>query len=459
MRYSILLGLMLITTTGCVTESVYLGSDKPVVENKIDNAKAARTRISLALKYLTSGDSAQAKYNLELAANFSPDSPEVHYTMAYYYQQVGENDAAKKSYLYAISLDPDDPNTLNNYGVFLCGLGEYDRASEYILRAIAVPSYLLVANSYENLALCAIENNEFVDAEQYLEASLRHGPSRGSSLINLSALYYAKSDLHRAQKLMQRYERSGLISSRSLMLFYLIENRMGHIEKAGGLSVMLQETYGSSIEARQIKQNKISNSEFERLRERFRKNELGKLRSEFETDVSTITKKPTVKILKRKSQKQQRTAETVVQSTSEVVTKPTGSTATHQQQTVQTEVTETPRHSTVKPNNLQLKNKPYHLVKQGESLFAISVKYNVKLAKLLQWNNLAEDTPVYPGAKIYLESPNAYHLVEDGDTLYAISVKYNVLLEKIAQWNNVNDSTVLNPGDKIFIEDPKIYAL
>jgi LysM repeat protein len=43
--------------------------------------------------------------------------------------------------------------------------------------------------------------------------------------------------------------------------------------------------------------------------------------------------------------------------------------------------------------------------------------------------------------------------------LYAISVKYNVLLEKIAQWNNVNDSTVLNPGDKIFIEDPKIYAL
>jgi type IV pilus assembly protein PilF len=126
---------------------------------------------------------------------------------------------------------------------------------------------------------------------------------------------------------------------------------------------------------------------------------------------------------------------------------------------VQTEVTETPRHSTVKPNNLQLKNKPYHLVKQGESLFAISVKYNVKLAKLLQWNNLAEDTPVYPGAKIYLESPNAYHLVEDGDTLYAISVKYNVLLKKIAQWNNVNDSTVLNPGDKIFIEDPKIYAL
>jgi type IV pilus assembly protein PilF len=214
------------------------------------------------------------------------------------------------------------------------------------------------------------------------------------------------------------------------MLFYLIENRMGHIEKAGGLSVMLQETYGSSIEARQIKQNKISNSEFERLRERFRKNELGKLRNEFETDAPTIAKKPAVKILKRKSQPQQRTAETVVQNTSEIVTKPTGSTATHQQQTVQTEVTETTRHSTVKPNNIQLKNTPYHLVEQGESLFAISVKYNVKLAKLLQWNNLAEDTPVYPGAKIYLESPNAYHLVEDGDTLYAISVKYNVLLEK-----------------------------
>ncbi|WP_372770465.1 type IV pilus biogenesis/stability protein PilW [Pseudoalteromonas sp.] len=465
MRRSILVGVAVLATTGCVTESVYVGSDKPVVENRIDNDEAARTRISLALKYLASGDSTQAKYNLERAAKFSPKLPEVHYTTAYYYQQVGENELAKDSYLRAIDIAPNDPNTLNNYGVFLCGLGEYDEASEYILRAIEVPSYLRVSQSYENLALCAIENNEFDEAEEYLEASVKHSPSRGSSLVNLSAIYYAKSDLHRAQTFMNRYEKSGRISSRSLMLSYLIESRMGHIEKASTLALTLQQTYGNSIEAKQLKQKKTADSEFERLREKYRKNELSKLKKELNPDGKAAIKKPKVKVVKRKAPAE----ETQVTASEKVdvepqaqveVAKPIPQVTKNEVVLAQAKKAEDAGEKVEQvATPLKLVETPYHIMKGGENLFSVSVKYNVKLAKLLEWNGLTENDPVFAGTKIYLNNPNVYHLVKDGDTLFSISVKYNLRMKTLAEWNDIQESATLSPGNKIILVNPKTYAL
>lgn len=466
MRQSLLVGLALVATTGCVTESVYVGSDKPVVENKINNDEAARTRISLALKYLASGDSTQAKYNLERAARFSPKLPEVHYTMAYYYQQVGENELAKEAYLTAIDIDPKDPNTLNNYGVFLCGLGEYDKASEYILRAIEIPSYLRVSQSYENLALCAIENNEFSEAEEYLEASVKHNPARGASLINLSAIYYAKSDLHRAQQMMQRYERSGRISSRSLMLSYLIESRMGHMEKANKLALTLNQTYSKSLESKQLTEKKTNNNEFERLREQYRKSELSKLKKELNADGQAVVKKPKVKVVKRKSDKANTTvnisestqSQSAVQAPPEEVIVEKVEPIKELAPTPQPESKEQAAEVTDRVP-LQQVETPYHIMKGGENLFSVSVKYNVKLAKLLEWNGLSENDPVFAGTKVYVNNPNVYHIIQDGDTLFSISVKYNIRVKQLAEWNDISETDTLSPGNRILLVNPKTYAL
>jgi len=138
MRSILALTLSALALSGCVSESSYNGSNKPVVKNKINNAGAARTRIALALQYLKAGNNSQAKYNLERASEFAPNLPEVHYSLAYYYQQVGENARADKAYQKALDIKPDDPNTLNNYGVFLCGIDEYDRATDQFLKAIVV---------------------------------------------------------------------------------------------------------------------------------------------------------------------------------------------------------------------------------------------------------------------------------------------------------------------------------
>ncbi|MBS3797471.1 type IV pilus biogenesis/stability protein PilW [Pseudoalteromonas sp. BDTF-M6] len=299
MRKLLVTSISLLALGGCVTESTYVGSDKPVVEKKINNVEAARTRISLALNYLSQGESTQAKYNLERAAKFAPELPEVHYSIAYYYQQVGEKQRAKDAYEKALSLEPNDPNTLNNYGVFLCDIGEYDLAVDKFMAAIEIPSYLRVAQSYENLALCALEFDKFDAAETFLEDSLQHSSLRPSSLINLAAVKYAKSDFYNAQQVLNRYERTGRVSSRSLLLGYLIQERMGHIEDARKLAETITVTYPSSLEARIIREQRYSASEFEQLREKYRRIKLNELQESMDGNV--IVAKPKIKVVKKKA--------------------------------------------------------------------------------------------------------------------------------------------------------------
>ncbi len=486
MRHSFIAIVALIASTGCVTESVYVGSEKPVVENEINNDEAARTRISLALKYLASGDSMQAKYNLERALKFSPKLPEAHYSMAYYYQQVGEYELAKRFFESAIDADPKNPDTLNNYGVFLCSIEEYDQAADYMLQAIDIPSYLRVAESYENLALCAIENDEFDKAQDYLKASVKHSPLRGSALINLSAISYAKSELHRAQDYLKRYEKSGRISSRSLMLSYLVENRMGHIELANAKKNTILQTYQTSVEARQLSQKRVDNSEFERLREKYRKSELKKLKKEI-THTEQGAKKPKIKVVKRKNSDATSAEKTAVANqiatpneqakpvvAQVAVNNPTKTEKIAKEQEESKKLTPAPvpkeeilpsqaaivePQEEVRSNLVKVFEAPFHIMKAGENLFSVSVKYNVKLQKILDWNGLSESDPVYAGTKIYLNNPNVYHLVVEGDTLFSISVKYNVLMKKLAQWNELSEDSMLVPGSKILLVNPETYRL
>lgn len=653
MRSLLALTISALALTGCVTENSYDGNDKPVVENKINNTGAARTRIALALEYLSTGNSSQAKYNLERAASFSPDLPEVHYSFAYYYQQVGENVQADKAYQKAIKIDPNDPNTRNNYGVFLCGIDEYDRATEQLLKAIAIPSYIRVAESYENLALCAIEFDDFDNAEKYFKSAINHSSMRASSLISLAALYYAKSDLHRAKEILERYENSGQVSSRSLLLSYLVEQRMGHIEKAETTAAMILQTYPTSSEAGIIREQKIKRSEFEILRSQYRQAKLDELQAN--SPAGEVISAPKIRIVKKKkapatstsaqsittptmavknnnassneltaalltspvtptqstasqtSQQSQATVSTPVDTSGILAALSTTAITTPVQTNVDTTavqisapannndpaavmsalvVAQTPNNPAVNstqatdiaslaseeavtkalaiptvhlataptataatpPQTLARSNKaqdgvkivsfgaptdsqavannsqastpsqaqfsdqltdeekvvfyqpkrnaavfaesgysstpeirfqdpqqnthapllnsripqlttPYHVLQDGENLFSISVRYNVKLQKLLQWNGLKESDRVVNGTKIFLNDPNIYYEINVGDTLYSIATKRRLLIDQLMRWNKLSPDVALKPGHRLLLVDPESYSL
>jgi membrane-bound lytic murein transglycosylase D len=110
-------------------------------------------------------------------------------------------------------------------------------------------------------------------------------------------------------------------------------------------------------------------------------------------------------------------------------------------------------------------NKGEHIVKQGETLYAIAKQYNLAVMDLVNWNKLNLQEGIKPGQVIKLvdsqpvevETPVAppakeiEHEVKSTDTLYSIARKYNVTIKELMEWNNKKDFT-LSIGERLKIK-------
>jgi LysM repeat protein len=135
----------------------------------------------------------------------------------------------------------------------------------------------------------------------------------------------------------------------------------------------------------------------------------------------------------------------------------------------------------VAPKKETATNNKFHTVEKGETLYAISRKYNVPVEELIVLNNLSS-TAINTGQRIIVSGettatktnepsiepkkvnveklPQAkpvqmddagnpfivdgikYHVVQPGETLYRLSVNYKVPVEKLQEWNNLADYTL-----------------
>ena len=113
------------------------------------------------------------------------------------------------------------------------------------------------------------------------------------------------------------------------------------------------------------------------------------------------------------------------------------------------------------------KGTEYHIVKEGEDLYAIAQWYGLRLSNLAKRNRMHPSGYPFTGQKIKLKgrkvkksnkpvwtfklnpvSPpikkknERFHKVEKGETLYMISRKYRVSVEKLLKMNDLNQSTI-----------------
>jgi len=113
-----------------------------------------------------------------------------------------------------------------------------------------------------------------------------------------------------------------------------------------------------------------------------------------------------------------------------------------------------------------------HVVKQGETLYAISRIYAVTVNDLTAWNKLG-DEPLHAGQELYIAEPLAqpkqaeadnatvsqpgtdspYHTVAAGETLYQISKQYSVSLEELRTWNSMKDNSI-RLGQELRVQAP-----
>lgn len=98
-----------------------------------------------------------------------------------------------------------------------------------------------------------------------------------------------------------------------------------------------------------------------------------------------------------------------------------------------------------------------HTVQSGETLFSIARDFEITVGDLRRWNDLDSDN-LSTGQELRIAPPRTddqiIHTVEPGETLFAISRRYNVTIAELQQWNEIS-GTDLSTGRELVIYQPE----
>jgi LysM repeat protein len=104
-----------------------------------------------------------------------------------------------------------------------------------------------------------------------------------------------------------------------------------------------------------------------------------------------------------------------------------------------------------------------YVVRRGDTLTRIAVRFNTTVDSLKTWNNLSS-TQLTVGKRLIVAQPvvpaaaadgpvsqQVVHSVQPGETLNKIATTYKTSVDAILSWNKKNDLSVIHPGDQITI--------
>jgi type IV pilus assembly protein PilF len=428
--------LMLLILSACTSQP---GDKRFKGAGDFDKVEAAKTRVSLGLTYLKNGSFSQAKFNLDKALEFDPRSGSANFGMAFYYQQVDEVKRAHEYYKKAIDFSGDDPDVLNSYGAFLCKQGDYAQAKRYFMKAVNDKSYVSTASTYENLAICAQSQGLIEESIAYFNSALNHQPTLASSLLYLSQLYVQTQQWDAAKKTVWKYERNSNVSDESLWLSFQIAQGQQDLGTAVEYAEILKRLYPSNVNTLQAL---AALGKFQPDMTVTRKSR-ATVKNIAPVDTITMADVEASNALanasKRDTQRLPQEPLTALASTSTAKTKLIDSSA----ETLELEVSKaqndtesalqaaldkadigpTENESVIDAtqaavdttavnaldepdNDVISKQIPFHIVTPKENLYRISLKYNVKIKKLLEWNNLQDASAIRIGTKLWLRDPN-----------------------------------------------------
>ncbi|MDT0595869.1 type IV pilus biogenesis/stability protein PilW [Glaciecola petra] len=407
--------VFLVFLSACASEPAnksYVGT------GQFDQTEAAKTRVSLGLTYLKNGNFSQAKFNLDKALEFDPRSGQANFAMAFYYQQVEEFERAEEYYQQAIGYSRNDPDVLNSYGAFLCKQGKYNKAKTYFLQAVDDKSYISTAETYENLAICMQSQGNDVEAIEYFNSALNHQPSRASSLLYISELYVKQQNWDEAKKALWKYERNATVSAESLYLSYQIAQGQGDLRASLEYVDLLKRLHPNHGNTKQALA------------------ELGKFKPQ-----STITQKA-----RPQTTRPQTAPPTITQPATTVVTEPAEADTV-----VNASVTTTPSIEDIDSPTAQ------DITEDTEKVVDVvepetSVDSPMGLSDDETGNKIDDkiDEKV-----LSIEVPDGYHLVLPKENLYRISLQYNVKMNKLLLWNQLDDASSIQKGSLLRVKAPE----
>ena len=97
-------------------------------------------------------------------------------------------------------------------------------------------------------------------------------------------------------------------------------------------------------------------------------------------------------------------------------------------------------------------NNREYIVQQGDSLWAIASRYGVTVQELALYNNIADSSLIFVGQM--LQMPFLSHTVRAGETLWALAQRYGVTINQITEANNIANPALIYPGRILRIPAP-----
>ena len=104
-------------------------------------------------------------------------------------------------------------------------------------------------------------------------------------------------------------------------------------------------------------------------------------------------------------------------------------------------------------------------MQNGDSLWDIARKHKVTVNQVTRWNRLDSGTLITPGQKLVIwqggtghnngkRIRSVHYTVRNGDTLYRISRKFNVTIRELRRWNDLPQGRYLQPGQhlKLYVD-------
>jgi LysM repeat protein len=103
-----------------------------------------------------------------------------------------------------------------------------------------------------------------------------------------------------------------------------------------------------------------------------------------------------------------------------------------------------------------------HIVKIGDTISSISKFYSINKDLIIKLNNLKDENYIYVGQNLIISKSsensikksdlaNNYHIVQIGENLTDISNKYNLKLANLIEINNLKDPDSIKVGGKILL--------
>ncbi len=103
-----------------------------------------------------------------------------------------------------------------------------------------------------------------------------------------------------------------------------------------------------------------------------------------------------------------------------------------------------------------------HTLQEGQALWSLAAHYEVSLADLMLFNNLAENAILHPGDKVIIRlaegqeppptpTPPLTHVVREGENAWVIAARYKLKLTDFFWLNGLDENSYLQPGEEVTV--------